>query len=808
MINKNDLQRLKVSLFSGRYNLLVGAGISLDSTERDGKTFLPSGGALLDELSVLKGVKGRPLTKVYQLLDAREKDKFLSHRFSETIPGQTVRLLPDFIWNQVYTFNIDDALEAAYGADAARKQKIVPINFNEPFSHAKPSERLQIIHLHGYSQQPDAGYVFAQTEYAQISKSLNPWMMVLSQTLATEPFIISGTSLSEPDLEFYLSHRAVHSGRRDRGPSILVEPYPDAVTESDCARHGLILVKSTLVQFLNWLKSELGDVPTLETVTLPSFENLFSSELPAISKVSFFSSIERVEPVAANQTGEYSGFFFGQQPTWQDLQGDIDVAVSDTHALTNRIQFFLKGGAAPSRAIAIIGDAGTGKTSNLRRVAYDLAKDGETIFFLKRHADVNYDEMLLCFRAIIGRCALFIDAAAENVGFIRLLLEKEELSDKIIIVFSERAYRQAHLKSNLEEYNVEYREITNWKISNYVQLIELFRDTGLLASSEALQDSAAAAKKLADEPVAIGACRLLNSFRPFEKVVRSLWDDTSDEEHRTYLTASLAEFCVPDGIKYTLLQATQRDYDIENQLKHSCPLPLGYSVDDTDYIFPLNATIGDRILDLSSKLNQELLLDVFVKLANVIAPYVNRRAIIHRTSEARLSGRLFHSEDVVTRFLGNQAEQFYIRTKKNWEWNSRYWEQRALELSDRNLLVAIQHARQAVAIEGHSFPWTTLASLLIRKMNGNPQLRDDAFSEAFEYLIKALDFEAGKLKRHNGHAYTTLFRGADRFYELGGVLSKVDYAELISRMSDAEVLMKRNSAVQNAREKLASRVKQ
>lgn len=807
MLNKNDLERLKVSLFSGRYNLLVGAGISLDSMEQDGKTFLPSGGSLLDELSSLKGVKGRPLTKIYQLLDDSEIESRLTRRFSRNIPGPTVKLIPDFIWNQVYTFNIDDALETAYKTNKSPKQKGVAVNFNEPFSHAKPAERLQIVHLHGYSQQPDSGYVFAQTEYASISKSQNPWMMILSQTLATEPFIISGTSLSEPDLEFYLSHRTVHSGRSDRGPSILVEPYPDAVTESDCIRHGLILIKSTLAEFLTWLKTELGEVPTLETVTLPSFENLFLSDLPALTKVSFFSSVERVEPVATNTTGEYSGFFFGQQPTWQDLQAEIDVAVRDTRSVVSKIQFFLKGGAAPFRSIALIGDAGTGKTTNLRRIAYDLAKDGETIFFLRRHADVNYDDMLSCFRSINGRCALFIDGAAENVGFIRLLLEKPDLEEKVIIVLGERAYRKEHLQSNLEEYSVDYQNIASWKSRNYVQLIELFRDTGLLASAEALKNPGMAASKLADDPVSIGACRLLNNFRPFEKIVQSLWDDTSDDARRTYLTASLAEFCVPDGIKYSLLQATQKGYNIEEQLLSTNPLQLGYSLDNSDFILPLNATIGERILDMSSKLDKSMLLDVFVNLANAVAPYVNRKAIIHRTTEARLSGRLFHSEDVVTKFLGTQAEQFYVRTKKSWEWNSRYWEQRALELSERNLTVAIQHARQAVAIEGHSFPWTTLASLLIRKMNNSPEFRDSAFLEAFEYLIKALDFDARKLKRHNGHAYTTLFRGADRFYELGGILSKVDTAELISRMSDAEILLKRNSGVQISREKLSIRMR-
>ena len=85
----------------------------------------------------------------------------------------------------------------------------------------------------------------------------NPWMHMLSEILATEPFIIAGTSLNEPDLEYYLSFRNESTPQRGRGPSLLIEPYHTAVTEFDCQRFGLVLVKSDFSDFLAWLHREV-----------------------------------------------------------------------------------------------------------------------------------------------------------------------------------------------------------------------------------------------------------------------------------------------------------------------------------------------------------------------------------------------------------------------------------------------------------------------------------------------------------------------------------------------------------------------
>ena len=81
--------------------------------------------------------------------------------------------------------------------------------------------------------------------------------------------------------------------------------------------------------------------------------------------------------------------------------------------------------------------------------------------------------------------------------------------------------------------------------------------------------------------------------------------------------------------------------------------------------------------------------DVFTKLANGIAPRVNRKAIRMRTPEARLAGRLFDADKIVAPLLRAHSEDFYVAAKDAWEWNSRYWEQRALLIADCDINLEI-----------------------------------------------------------------------------------------------------------------------
>ena len=195
MLSDDQLEALRPSLFSGHYNLLLGSGVSLDSTDRFGNP-LKSASDLTVELCNLKGVKATTsLSRVSSLLDSKETEKYLTQPYFGCRPGESLRRLTSFVWKAAFTFNIDDALEGAYERVTHPKQVIESLNFETAYKTAWTKKDLQIIHLHGFTREPDKGYIFSTNDYSRVTRGLNAWMHVLSELLASEPFIIAGTSL-------------------------------------------------------------------------------------------------------------------------------------------------------------------------------------------------------------------------------------------------------------------------------------------------------------------------------------------------------------------------------------------------------------------------------------------------------------------------------------------------------------------------------------------------------------------------------------------------------------------------------------
>ena len=279
----------------------------------------------------------------------------------------------------------------------------------------------------------------------------------------------------------------------------------------------------------------------------------------------------------------------------------------------------------------------------------------------------------------------------------------------------------------------------------------------MVGSHEALRNPRKFAGLLTSDPIAVAGCRILNDFRPLEQIIRSVWADAHLDEQKSYGIAALAEYCYSGGVSYSILKRAHRNDALNSQIVNATALPLAYS-GDGEYLLPLNPVFGERILQFLSKSKPKLLCTLFQSLALALAPYVNRHTIVRRTPEARLAGRLFSSESVVKPLLGDHAEEFFVAVKDRWEWNSRYWEQRALLLQDTNLAQAIQFARHAVAIEDHPFPKTTLASLLARELEGERMPTTEQLEAIAALLDDALKGEQRRGWRPTPHPYAVLFK--------------------------------------------------
>jgi hypothetical protein len=422
MLTPDVLNAIRPSLFAGQYNLLLGSGVSLDSFDRKGAQ-LKSAAELTTSLCGLKGVNPTTLlSRVSLLLNTDEIEQHITKPYSSCRAGETVKRLTSFVWRTAFTLNVDDALEAAYESVVHAKQEVESLNFDTNYKTPTSRSCLPIVHLHGFTREPEKTYVFSTSEYSRVTRGMNPWMHVLSEVIASEPFIVAGTSLNEPDLEYYLSGRTESSGRSNRGPSLFIEPFPDKITENLCQRHGLVLVRAKLADFLAWLLKEVGDPPSVTQLTVPSIQGVFKSALSAETQVSFFTCFELVRPVAQNPEGEVSPFHFGKAVRWSDLESSLDVPTNDELAIGAKARNFLNGGSKSVKVICVSAEPGSGMTTDIRRAAYNLAKEGQLVVNLIAKSAIDTKTTIAVLPLINRPVVLVIDGLADHATALRTVI--------------------------------------------------------------------------------------------------------------------------------------------------------------------------------------------------------------------------------------------------------------------------------------------------------------------------------------------------------------------------------------------------
>ena len=815
-ITDQQLDAFKVSLRTGQYNLLLGSGVSLDSHNARGA--LPCTETLRRDLCTFKNAHANTtLQRVFQLLTKDEVATQVTSRFVNCTAGPSVELLPSFVWKRIFSFNIDDAVESAYSSESSM-QALRSLNYTDTYEESGPLTEVSIIHLHGFAKRGADGYVFSIQDYVRSMRDSNAWMLVLSQHIPSEPFILVGTSLNEPDLEYYLAARRTGSPRADRGPSVFVSPDPDSVTRHDCERFHLTLFHGTALDFFNYCEK---NVPTITPQQLIPIEQrrLLPSTLSESKRASFWADFDLVPAVVdATDASSVPRFLYGHPPTWSDLSAGYDVARPVTRSVTAKIQ---KPSHDPdTRLIIILDRPGSGKTTILNRVAFELARAGRAVLHCTSLSRLEPIETVEALNALGSSPVVVVDDFAAQATPLASILEHNSLRRDIIIVGAERSYRENYLKEALG--GAGFLRFTTGRINpdDVTALVDRYFRFGVLGTREALSPSSDLSGQLLHDPIAVACCRILNDFRPLDRIVIGVFNDSNTTDQMRFVVAAIAQFCFPAGIRYDVLASIIRRPGFAQQLRAQHALPLTFTTDEqVSFIAPENATLAEQVLVHCSRQEPSLMLETFVSLANGIAPRVNPKTIRRRAPEARLASRLFDLDGPVRRFLGiDRATSFYRRTRDAWQWNSRYWGQCALLELERfyadpyssdgsyGLDLAVQHARHAVAIERHHFPLTTLGQVLLAQMTvEGPTQMSECFSEAFSALSDAIETERNRV-RMAVQPFIVMFRGTTDFVAAGGQLSTGQISRLQSIVDAADYRFGRDAKLKEVLDMLRNGV--
>ena len=778
MIPQELFPTFRDALISGKYNLLLGAGVSLDS--RNGfNNYLRSGDMLRMDLCKIAEVDEKtPLHSVYGVLSEEQIRSKIINKYSNCIPGNTVKHIPGYVWKKIFTFNIDDALENAYELDDLKKQEFKAISFDRLFEPETDKFITQIIHLHGCVRNRN-NIVFSYHEYANIMAGRNPWMDNLAQSIMTEPFIISGSKLDEIDLEYYLSRRTAETPRRGSAASFYIDPHPDKIKESICKRHSLIFVKATLNDFFVWLKKELPSVPDVASLLIPDAKTIFPPTVSNRSLMKFFSDFRLIGQTELPLQASPSGFLYGNEPDWNDIFQHVDISRAESDKIVNFITQQLKNESTDScNIITLFGDPGTGKTTTSMRVAHTIATLGVPVFEVYTSSKIDVAAAKECFSSLETRVLILLDAAADHIEQASEIALDPSTSNKVILLAVDRTYRKPHLDLTLGDTCCEEYTQTVMLENETKQLIERYAKYGLTATIAPTRNSTVLAKTLRSDPVAVAVCKILNDFKPLDRIIESIVHDSNFNDKIVFQHVALAQYCYAQGIKYSLLQSVVgQKMPISRLFKISSPLRLVYNVKNNDYVVAQNRTIAERILHSTARRSNKGILSIFCNIANGLAAHVNRFAIRNRTPEARLATRIFDVDTVVRQFLGDLTFDYFVATQDSWEWNSRYWEQRALYTLDSDPITALSYAKHAVSVERHQYPLTTLGKILILQMAKGKQDNTSIYSEAFDVLSEAIRMEI-RLTRLAVHPYLVLFNGSVKFLGFGGSLTAKQWSEL------------------------------
>jgi hypothetical protein len=765
----------RLALAAGQYNLLLGAGSSMDSHNVYGPR--PSGEALKRELCrITNSSEKHSLQRVFSLLSKNQIEENITKRFSNCIPGPTPLIMKKFLWKRIFTWNIDDVIENTYSSGTS-KQQINSIHYNDDFIEAETILQLNLIHLHGSAQFPSKGYVFSREHYIKQVQTVNPWMAVLSTFMRSEPMIIAGTSLDEVDLDYYLSFRNTSTSRTDRGPSVLVTSDDDAITADLCERHNMLHFIGWTKDFFEYCESVLPNPPTPEELIPQEERNLIPNTVSKSVSMAFYSDFELVP--ASAKPSDTSRFQYGHPATWNDLAANLDIPRPLVSDLVVELEASLAEITLP-RLLVLLENAGTGKTTTVRRTAFEMAQRGIATLYCSSlsRIDKNTANVL---NTIERPVVVIVDDFADQVTAIAETISRITKPD-IVFLASERAYRSSYISGILAGIPTTFKNYLSMDLNQAKQLIEKYIYTGNVGDHNAIKNSLHFSQKIKADPIAVACCKIMNDFKPLDRIVDDIVGDANELELDRYLCTAIAQHCFMGGVKFDILTGAVDAKGAYSQLDKHNPLPLAFYDKSKEYVVPENAVIAERVLSRTADRERHRMLGIFVDLANSVQPFVNRQAIRRRTPEARMSGRLFDFDDIVDRFLGKNAEAFYQQTKDLWQWNSRYWEQVALlnlarykedvhgENAQYYLDEAVQHARHAVAIEYHPFGLTTLGKILMSKMLSQNSEVTETFSEAFKCLVEAIEKEAIWARRAV-QPFVSLFYGVRDYLSLNGKLS-------------------------------------
>lgn len=445
-LNSQEMMLLLRQFEKGNAVLFAGAGFSIGAENRTGMD-PPLGAALGEILASECGwpYEGEDLAIVYAQarshLGTGGLETVLERLYKDCKPAAWHELVAKLYWYRIYTTNIDDVLENVYrsGAFQILDRVVSPAPYKDQDQFY---EHVQCIHLHGSVLDHSNPLTFTFEEFANQTAKSNPWYQAMVDDMQSKSFVFVGARLTDSPFHHYLSLRAQRSrGTPEyRAKAFLVVPKITPILRRQFADQGIVVIEATgeefFTTFVPEVQSRIASRLDLLTMRHPhqmeALKNSVAAAQTSITRaqMNVLRQFEFVSGQVRNSTGKLKTFFFdGAEPSWLDIAHNVDAERVFTRQLLEAIQSEEEG----VRTFVLLGQAGSGKSTTMRRMAFEMARAGRTVYYSKTPQAIDRDSIKDVVRASAQTIYFFIDDARSHIKAVDTLVR--ELVDDVNVTF-------------------------------------------------------------------------------------------------------------------------------------------------------------------------------------------------------------------------------------------------------------------------------------------------------------------------------------------------------------------------------------
>ena len=401
-IDKQATEYLLMAIRRGRAVLVLGAGASKTSKNRFSKDVALGtvlAGLLAEDAGVPYG--GESLKSVLSacvpsILSRARFHEILQQQYQEIVPSDELKSLLKFSWQRLYTWNVDDSIEAVPHSVQRR------LYYNGMIDKASTDhgpETLPVVHLHGDAAKPEHGFIFTDGEYNKALINGNHyWYRQLAQDYVSSVPIFIGSQLEEAILSLELDRARPVEGE-PLGQAFLVSPdEPSQIQLLDMKSRQIVYLRGTLADFCEFLRSKLGEshgpadiasaVSEFAASTVKS-HNLNNSEAIVATYIyqhSYSATLaDSVGYLPEVRDAASRKFLEGAPPSWRMAVSETPVWLGQTNDL---LKFAGRSIFDKERIAMVVGQAGSGKSTALMQALLRYSQENDNVSIYEIRGDV------------------------------------------------------------------------------------------------------------------------------------------------------------------------------------------------------------------------------------------------------------------------------------------------------------------------------------------------------------------------------------------------------------------------------------